>query len=265
MKKFLTSVSFLILFLQSWSQIGGVSNDKLIVVNPVAIETRTFEFEPGFGYLWSTKTFDNNGKLVSLDREDDSTLVLNALAFRFTYGLAKNFEIGTTITSDLNTLGLGLKYTFFDKNKVVMGAFLGTTFSNESDFVFRNTGFFGKTASVVGGLAFMAKFSEKLSLDVDMQYQNVFDNNKSYADDIFSAAEIGYRFPKNVQLIGGFNFRYNHFKNDWPDAYLLTFTPGVTVNPGETFVMILNLPFDIIGRNTDRFNGFTFTLTISLN
>lgn len=265
MKRILISALLLITFLQSWSQIVGVSNDKLVVVNPLPIATRSFEFEPGFGYLWSTKTFDNNSKLVPLNPEGDSTLVLSALAFRFTYGLAKNFEIGTTITSDLNTLGLGMKYTFLDKKKAVMGAFLGTTFSNESDFVFRNTGLFGKTASVVGGLAFMAKFSEKLSLDIDLQYQNVFDNKKSYSDDIFSAAEIGYRFPKRVQLIGGFNFRYNHYKNDWSDAYLLTFTPGITVNPGETFVMILNVPFDIIGRNTDRFNGFTFTLTISLN
>lgn len=264
MKKILISVSFLIAFLQSWSQIGGVSNDKLVVVNPGSIATRSFEFEPGFGYIWSTKAFDNNGNLIDFKPGGDSIQVLQALAFRFTYGFAKNFEIGTTITSDLNTFILGIKYTFLEKEKILMGAFFGTTFSNESDFVFRNTGIFGKTASVVGGLAFMASFSERLSMDIDLQYQNVFDNKKSYSDDIFSAAEIGYRFPKHVQLIGGFNFRYNHFKTDNPDTWLLTFNPGITVKPGESFVMILNVPFDLMGRNTDRFNGFTFTLTITL-
>jgi hypothetical protein len=265
MKKNLILASFLLICLQSWSQIAGVSNDKLVVVNPGAIATRSFEFEPGFGYIWSTKSFDNNGSLVDIKPGGDSIQVLQALAFRFTYGFAKNFEIGTTITSDLNTFALGIKYTFLEKEKNVMGAFLGTTFSNESDFVLRNTGVFGKTASVVGGLAYMAIFSNKLSMDVDVQYQNIFDNNQSYSDDIFTAAEIGYRFPKHVQLIGGFGFRYNHFKTDRPDAWLLTFNPGITVNPGETFVMIVNVPFDIAGRNTDRFNGFTFTLTIGLN
>lgn len=262
-RTFILFFSLLILS-QAWSQIGGISNDKLIVVNPGVIATRSLEFEPGFGYIWSTKTFDNNGNLSDIKPGGDSIQVLQALAFRFTYGFAKNFEIGTTITSDLNTFILGIKYTFLEKEKILMGAFLGTTFSNESDFVFRNTGIFGKTASVVGGLAFMASFSARLSMDIDLQYQNVFDNKKSYSDDIFSAAEIGYRFPKHVQLIGGFNFRYNHFKTDNPDTWLLTFNPGITVKPGESFVMILNVPFDLIGRNTDKFNGFTFTLTITL-
>ena len=265
MKKALILTSFLFIFLQSWSQVVGISNDKLVVVGAETIGPKTFEFEPGFGYIWSTKAFNDNGKLISLNPEGDSIQVLSALAFRFTYGFAENFEIGTTITSDLNTFGLGIKYTFLDKEKNVMCAFLGTTFSNESDFVLRNTGIFGKTASVGGGLAYMAIFSERLSMDVDVQYQNVFDNNQSYSDDLFSAAEIGYRFPKHVQLIGGFSFRYNHFKTDRRDTWLLTFNPGITVNPGKTFVMILNVPFDIAGRNTDRFNGFTFALTITLN
>ncbi len=102
-------------------------------------------------------------------------------------------------------------------------------------------------------------------MDIDLQYQNVFDGSQSYTDDIFSAAEIGYRFPKNVQLIGGFNFRYNHFKVDRPDAWILTFNPGITVNPGETFVMILNVPFDIAGRNMTDSMDLHLPLTITLN
>lgn len=265
MKNFLPILLFALVAGTSFGQVAGVSNDKLVVVNPTAISTRAFEFEPAFGYLWSAKRFDENSKLVSLSAEGDSTTVLQALAFRFTYGFAKNFEIGSFITSDLNTFSLGLKYSFLNTGNFLMGAFTGTTFSTASDIVFRNTGFFGNTASVVAGVALMAKFSEKLSLDVDVQYQNVFDNKRSYADDVFSAAELGYRFPKHVQLIGGFSFRYNHFKTGRPEAYLLTFNPGITVQPGESFVMILNVPFDIIGKNTDKYNGFTFTLTISLD
>ena len=59
----------------------------------------TVEFESGFGYIWSKKTFDENGKIVPLNPENDSILVLQAMAFRFTYGVAKNFEIETTVTS----------------------------------------------------------------------------------------------------------------------------------------------------------------------
>ena len=265
LKKLIILIGVLLVYYPLFAQIAGVSNDKLVVVGAESVVTKTFEFEPGFGYIWSNKAFNDCGKLVPLNPEGDSTQVLRALGFRFTYGFAKNFEIGTSITSDLNTFALGIKYTFLNKEKSVMGAFLGTTFANESDLVLRNTGLFGKTASVIGGLAYMVIFSEKLSLDIDLQYQNVFDNNRSYSDDIFSAAEIGYRFPKKVQLIGGFNFRYNHFKIDRPDSWLLTFNPGITVNPGKSFVMILYSPFDLIGRNTDKFNGFVFALTVTLH
>ena len=265
MKKLVIILLFLFFIIEVKAQILGVSNDKLVVVGAESIATKVFEFEPSFGYLWSTKAYNDNGSLNPLAPEGDSTIVLQALAFRFTYGFAKNFELGSFITSDLNTFSLGIKYSFLNKDKIVLGAFLGTNFSNESDLAFRNTGLFGKTAAVVGGFAFMAKFTEKLSLDIDVQYQNVFDNKTSYTDDIFSAAELGYRLPKNVQLIGGFSFRYNQFKIDRPDSYLLTLNPGITVNPGRTFVMILNVPLDLLGRNVDRFSGFTFALTISLN
>ncbi len=120
MKKLLLIILILI-SANVYSQIAGISNDKLVVVNQATIGTQTFEFEPGFGYLWSTKTFDQDGKLVSLKPQGDSTLVLQALGFRFTYGFAKNFEIGSLITSNLNTFSLGIKYTFLDKEKAVSG------------------------------------------------------------------------------------------------------------------------------------------------
>lgn len=267
MKKLIILILVLISVAELKSQIAGVSNDKLVVVNPAAIDTRTFEFEPGFGYIWSKKSFDSNGKLVPHTPQNDSILVLQALGFRFTYGFAKNFEMGAVITSTLDAFSLGIKYSFVNKEKFIAGAFLGTNFSNESDIVFRNTGIFGKTASIVGGFAFMNRFgeSQRLSLDYDVQYQNTFDNEKSYTDDVFASAELGYLLKKAVQLIGGFTYRYNHYKIGDPDSWLLTWNMGITTKPGKMFVLILNVPVDIAGRNVNRFTGFQIVLTIGLN
>lgn len=267
MKKLLFSVLVLITFSPVLSQVAGISNDKLVVGNPQSIGTRTVEFEPGFGYIWSKSTFDSNGDRVSLNPENDSIQVLQALAFRITYGFAKNFEIGTLITSTLDAFSLGIKYSFLNHEKFFAGAFLGTNLSNNSDLAIRNTGIFGKTAAVVGGFAFMNKFGEskRLSLDYEIQYQNTFDKKMSYSDDIYAIAELGYEFKKKVQLITGLLYQNHHYKNGDPDAWRLTWNTGITIHPGKMFNLIANIPIDIAGVNTGKFAGFAIVLTITLD
>lgn len=266
MKKLFLLLFGILIFSHVSAQIQGVSNDKLIVVGPESIATRTIEFEPGFGYIWSTQSFDSDGKLVPLDPRNDSILVLQALAFRITYGFAKNFEIGTLITASLDAFSLGIKYTFIKNERFWAGTFLGTNFANESDLAFRNTGLFGQAAALVGGFVFMNRFGEskRLSMDYEIQYQNTFDRDQIFSDDIFAAWEIGYEFKKKVQLISGFNYRFHSFRNN-PNSWLLTWNTGVTVHPGESFNLIANIPFDIAGRNSQRFMGFQIVLTIALD
>ncbi len=267
MKKITLFLVLFIAFMGAAAQVAGLSNDKLVAVNPATIGIRTAEFEPGFGYIWSKKTFGDDGKLSSMNPSNDSILVMQALVFRITYGFAKNFEIGTVVTSSLDAFALGLKYNFFTMEKFAAGAFLGTNFSNNSDFVIRNTGIFGKTMSLVGGFAFTNRFGEskRLSIDYDLQYQNTLDKNTSYSDDVFLAADLGYEFKKKVQLITGLNYQFHNYKNGDQNAWKLTWNTGITVHPGEMFSLIVNAPIDLAGRNTGRFVGFQIILTIALN
>lgn len=237
------------------AQVAGLSNDKLVALNPASIGTRTAEFEPGFGYIWSKHNFGNDGKKTSINPANDSIVVMQALAFRLTYGFAKNLEIGTVITSSLDAFGLGIKYNFFSKEAFSGAAFLGSNFSNNSDFVVRNTGIFGKTLSLVGGFAFTNRFGEskRLSIDYDLQYQNTFDQSTSYSDDVFLAADLGYELKKEVQLITGLNYVFHNFKNGDPNAWRLTWNTGLTVHPGEMFSLIVNVPIDVAGRQYRSF------------
>ena len=265
MKKLVLISLVLISSLEINAQIQGLSAEKLIAINPTTVNLRNVEFEPVFGYLWSNKAFNNNGNLVPLSSESDSTVVLQALGFRFTYGFAKNFEAGGVITTDLNTFSLGVKYTMFQHEKFIGAAILGATLANESDIVFRNSGFFGKTASIAAGFSFTNKLNDRFSVDYDIQYQNIFDGEKSYSDDLFVSADIGYMFKGPHLVIAGLTYRYNHFKINRADAYLLTLNSGFVVMTGKMFVLVFNFPFDLVGKNVDRFNGFTFALTITLD
>ena len=265
MKKLFLMGALALIVMNATAQVQGVSAEKIGAVNPSVVLLRNVEFEPAFGYLWSKKTFDDNGKLIPLSKETDSINILRALGFRFTYGFAKNFEAGGLITSDLNNFSLGVKYRLFAHKKFSGAALLGTTFSNESDIVLRNTGFFGKTASLAGGFSFANKLGKHFSVDYDFQYQNLFDGYKSYADNYYIHADAGYMLKGNHLMIAGLAWQYNHYKYDKKDAYLLTLNLGTAIMTGRTFILVFNFPFDLIGKNTDRFNGLTFALTIILD
>jgi len=265
MRKLFFFILFIPVVFKIDAQVQGVSAEKLVAINPYAVEKRTVEFEPLIGYLWSTKTFNENGNLESLKPGGDSTLVLQALGFRVTYGFADKFEVGGVVTTDLNAFSIGIKYNMLSRKNFAGAAILGTTFSNESDIVFRNSGFFGKTASLAAGFSFTNKLSNKFSVDYDIQYQNLFDVEKSYSDDFFANVDFGFHFKGPHIAVAGLSYKYNHYKIDKADAYLLTLNTGLVVQTGRMFILVLNFPFDLIGRNVDRFNGFNFALTITLD
>lgn len=248
----------------SFAQVSGLSADKLVVFSSNTVQKRHIEFEPAFGYLWSTKSFDHAGKLQAFP-DADSTAVVRAMAFRFTYGMAENMEVGCMVAADMSTLSFAIKYKIFQKGNTGGGLFIGSTFANESDYVVRNTGFFGKTASLAGGFILSTAFTEKLSLDVNLQYQNVLNNHHSFSDDVFAGAELGYAIKQDHVIVGGLSYRYNNHKTEKHDAYLLTFNAGLAANVGQSFLFVLSLPFDLIGRNTDRYNGFGVALTLMFN
>ncbi len=264
MKKLIFVIVCVLCFGSLVGQVEGLSSSKLIVFASDVIAPKHIEFEPAYGYLWASKSFDDAGKLKSFT-PSDSTVVLQAMAFRFTYGLGKNMEVGSVIAADMSTLSFALKYNFLQRKKHGFAAFLGTTFANESDFVVRNSGFFGKTASLAGGFAYSTVFSKRFSLDADIQYQNIFTDNASFSDDIFSRVELGYTFKEDYVLVGGFSYSYNNYKNGLNDSYLLTFNAGLVGNVGRSFIFVIALPFDIVGRNNDSFNGLAFALTIMLD
>ncbi|HEY9113697.1 MAG TPA: hypothetical protein VIN10_03300 [Bacteroidales bacterium] len=264
-KKLIFTVVVLLAFIDVHGQVFGVSADKLVAINPLSIPTGTVEFEPAFGYLYSSTYFENNGGMQSTSFENDSITNLQCLFFRTTYGFAKNFEAGVLISANLSNFSAGLKYTFFQAGNTAGAILLGTTFSNESDLVFRNTGFFGKTYSIATGVAFTTLLSEKVEIDYDFQYQNLLDKSGSQANDYFATADASFKIKEGFRIASGLSYRYNQDKAEKRDAYLLTMNTGLIISPGRTFIIVLNVPYDLMGRNTDKYVGFTMALTIFLD
>jgi len=56
--------------------------------------------------------------------------------------------------------------------------------------------------------------------------------------------------------VADLSYKYNHFNVDQADAYLLTLSAGLVVQTGKRFILAFSFPFDLVGKNVDRFNGF---------
>ena len=267
MQKVITIIIVLIISTDIYSQVFGISASKLSVINAKTAVRNQIEFEPGFGYYWANKYYDNNGKLVPLSASSDSTEIFKELVFRFTYGITDKFEAGMMVASDLSSISAGAKYTLFTINSFSGGILAGGTFSNESDIVAINTGIYGKTYSLATGLAFSNEFSEKISLDVDAQYQWLRDDKVSYSRDFFANAELSYIFKNKNQLIGSFSYVNNNHthKYDGHQNYLLTFNVGTTIETGKSFILVFLFPITLMGKNYDRLTGFSFALTLFFN
>jgi len=245
-----------------FAQVTGVSASKLTAIDANLVSAKTLEAEPSFAYLFSKHSFDNTGILYPISLDNDSAIILKDIFFRFTYGVGKNLEIGTFLTANLTSLSFGAKYRFVQHKKFLAVALLGVNFSNESNFGIRKTGFFGKYMGVATGVGLTNIFSPRFSLDISAQYQNTFCYACSLSDDYFLDSDLGYYvFNGTLQLTGGFSFQYNHFKTGDPDAYRLSFHPGVTIESGKSFIVVFYMPIDLIGRNVERFAGFSFAFT----
>lgn len=267
MKKVITIVVVLIISIDSYSQVFGISGSKLAVLNAATVNKNQFEFEPGFGYYWASKHYDKDSKIKPLSNTTDSTALFHELVFRFTYGIIDKLEAGMMIASDMSSISAGAKYTLFTINSFSGGIMAGGTFANKSDIVAVNSGIYGKTFSLATGFVFSNEFSEKLSLDLDAQYQWLRDDKVSYSHDFFANAELAYIFKNRNQLIGGFSYVLNNHthKYDGHQNYLITLNLGTSIETGKTFLFNFLFPIPIYGRNYDKLHGFSFTLTMFLN
>ncbi len=248
------------------AQVSGVSASKLTAVDATLISVKTLETEPSFTYLYGKNAFDNDGKTHPVSLDTDSAVILKYMFFRFTYGVGRNLEIGTFVTTNLSSISFGAKYRLVQHRKFLGVVLLGINFSNESNYSIRKTGFFGKSIGITTGIALTNNFSSRLSLDVSAQYQNSFCYEGSLSNDYFLDCDLGYFVShQSLQLVGGFSFQYNHVKRGNRDAYLLSFHPGVTIETGKSFIIVFYTPIDLMGKNAGCFTGFSFAFTQTIH
>lgn len=262
MKKTILIISILLYSYSIFAQVGGISNSKIIVIGTDPVPLHDFEFEPAFNIFWGDKAWDQDKKSYDLFMTNDEAFTASDFGFRFTYGLFNNVEIGVSASSDASETAWGIKYNFLNKNKFASAFALGLNLQHENIIYNKKE----QAPSIAGAYIFAIKPTEGLCLETDIQMQKYVRNlSIEHSIDLFITSELAYYINDNIQLAFGVSYMQSKFKESNNNIELLSIYPGATIEFGETFVIILGLPFDISGRNIEQTIGLGIAITFAIN
>lgn len=257
-------VSFL--SVSAYSQVAGLSASKLGTLCTAPVPEGTIEFEPFFGYSITSDYFDSNGDLQPLFSTSDSTMKFSGSGFRFSYGLMKNLEIGVSLPIDVSVVSFGAKYKLPLEGNFTMGLLGGYTTLIGNQVYVRRSAIHEMTPSFVGGIIMTYEFNENLSIDFDAQYQkHTLETSDGHTHGFYLNSDIGYYLMDRVNFIVGLNYGYKVFNASIDNSSLLTLNTGIAIEKAKHFILVLNAPFDLFGKNEYQTKGFGLALTIILD
>ena len=270
MKKIIIPILFLILQIYEFSmlaQVGGISASKLATLCTETVPYKSIEFEPMFSFSYSNQLWDKDGKLEYAFSSRDSIIVSSEFGFRFSYGVLKNLEIGVAAPAAMSSLSWGAKYRIPLGEKYCCGILAGFNLPLGNGIFSKNSQYSDVTPSIAGGIVTTFNIiEEKLCIDFDVQYQKyVKQVDDKHLGDIFLNSDIGYFITKNIQMVAGINYSETRFEQKMNNSYLLTLNTGLTIECAENFILVLNAPFDLAGKNVYKSKGFGMALTILIN
>ena len=266
MKKFTLLFLVSMVSLSVYSQAGGLSASKLGTLCTAPVPEGTIEFEPFFGYSTSSNFFDSDGNVQALFSTSDSSINFAGSGFRFSYGLIKNLEVGVSVPIDVSEARFGAKYKLPFDGKLTMGLLAGYNAIMGNQVYDRRNAMYELTPTFVGGFILTYDFTEKFSIDFDAQYQKHTQTTfGGHSNGLFLNSDIGYYFLEKINFIVGLNYNYKIFDNSDDNSYLLTLNTGIAIEKAENFILVINAPFDLMGKNEYRTKGFGLALTIMLD
>ncbi len=132
-------------------------------------------------------------------------------------------------------------------------------------YVKRNT-VHESTSAYALGLICTYPFSDKLSIDFNAQYQtHIHKTIANHKNGVYISSDIGYYLIKNINFISGFSYSFKNNDEQEKCSYLFTYNPGIAVEKAERFILVLNSPIDLLGKNEYKTTGLGLALTILLN
>lgn len=266
LKKITFSSLIILSSINLFAQVGGLSASKLGTLCTTTVAQGNIEFEPFLGFSVSSNQFDDLGKVQNLFSTSDSTLMFSSMGFRFSYGLIKNLEIGISLPIDISEINFAAKYKLPFEGKLTAGLLAGYSSIIGNQVYVRRNAAHEVMPSFIGGLILSYEMTDKLSIDFDAQYQqHTLVNTQGHTKGFYVNSDIGYYLLEKINFIVGLNYNYQAYENSDNNSHLLALNTGLAIERAKHFILVLNAPFDILGKNEYQTRGFGMALTILLD
>lgn len=260
---YISLIAVTVPFVQIHSQVKGLSASKLVSLTTQPVPFHKIEFEPSFSFFSAHHRWTDSHERELLYSSKDSVEIAKELGFRFTYGVGKNTEVGSYITSNTGTIAFSLKHKFFDNSKVSFAALAGTTIFSQDGLYSRQLCNDENGISYIGGLIGNVILNEKWSADFDIQRQVFVKREfRSSCSNSFANFDLSYRPVPSIQLINSFNYYHGNDRAEKVQSDRFTITPGAAFESSDHFIVVVGVPMDVWGRNAEIFKGVSFALTI---
>ena len=265
MKRLLTILIFVFVSGSVSAQIGGLSASKLTSLTAKTVDYKKIEFEPGFYHLRSTKYWDSEGNLKNIFSTPDSIKVVSGMYFRFTYGLWENMEAGFSISSDLSIAQLGFRYQFLKKSKIGIAGIGGVNIPLGTRMIDHRIRATSNLMQVGVGLVSTCDFNENLSLDFTGSFMKfVKETDAHHKGGLYMNMDLGhYFFNHQFQVVGAASYQF--IKDDDGGHQVFTINPGVTIETGKNFIIVVSFPYDIYGKRETQNVAVNFALTLTFD
>ncbi|MCK5846988.1 MAG: hypothetical protein KAG84_06090 [Bacteroidales bacterium] len=258
-------IIFIVISSHVYAQIGGLSASKISSLTVDVVDHNNIEFEPSFTFAKSYRYWDSSGNINNLFSTSDSVNHVSGMNFRFTYGLFNKVEFGLSVSSTLDVAKVGVRYILFQKEKFGIAAIAGFNIPMGNSVVDQSI---RATSSIMNaGFGFVGHyaFNDKLSIDITTQYthflKKTVDNN---VGGLYINSDIGYYvFNNKLMLITGLGFI--NVANNAGNHQVMTVYPGISIEPGGDFLIVITVPFDVMGKNENKNVGFNFALTLTFD
>ncbi|MBI9039572.1 MAG: hypothetical protein JEY97_15695 [Bacteroidales bacterium] len=247
------------------AQVGGISGSKISSYTVDVVNHHNVEFEPAFYHFNSRKRWDNNGNLDDFSVNSDSTKWITGLNFRVTYGLMDKLELGVDFSSDMLLTRIGARYVFYDKEKTGLAAITGINIPMGNKTVSKSVRLSNTIAKAGGGLVFTGYILPDFSVDVNAQYFRFIEKTlDDGTNNWYLNSDFGYYLlERKLQLIAGFGYQFSKYGTFNTEVF--TLYPGITVETGKQYIIVLSAGIDVLGKNTDKNIGAALALTIILD
>ena len=264
MKTLYIIIALLLISINITAQVAGTSASKLNAVCVDVVDDKKVEFEPGFYHSTTNKFWDNDSKLQN-QFSSDSTNHISSMYMRVTYGLFNKMELGLVVPLDMSAIDFGMRYIISQREKIGFAVIAGVNAPLGNAIVQKDKHTILNTAQIGLGGVVTYDFNKDFSIDFNTGYGKYFNqDNIDYLT--YLSADAGYYFFNHqFQVVTGLGYKYFKHNETVDNQFLLTFYPGITIETGERYILVLTSPVDIYGENIIKTFNLGFALTIIID